>query len=113
MLRILSVLMLLFVVNTSSLAQSSKKLVIKTSFNCINCSKCENCGGRFESEFSRSKGVISFKLDDKKMEVKVTYDPKRTNPNRIRLAIARLGYNADAVKADPKGFANLVGCCKP
>jgi periplasmic mercuric ion binding protein len=51
-------------------------------------------------------------LDDKAMTIKVTYNPKKITPEKIRVAISKLGYDADDVKADPKAYEALDGCCK-
>jgi len=42
----------------------------------------------------------------------VTYNPSTTIPSDIRNAISRLGYDGDAIKADPKAYEKLPVCCK-
>jgi hypothetical protein len=42
----------------------------------------------------------------------VTYDSKKTDANAIRQGISKLGYNADAVKADADARAKLPACCR-
>lgn len=36
----------------------------------------------------------------------------KTNPVEIRKAITLTGFDADDLKADPKAYASLDGCCK-
>ena len=67
------------------------------------------------------KGIKEFKFDEKTSKIAVAYDAKRTNPDAIRAAIAKLGFNADQVKGDEKARAKLPaecttmprGCSKP
>ncbi len=51
-------------------------------------------------------------LHDKAMTIKVTYNSKKTDLQKIRLAISKLGYDADEVKADAVAYESLDGCCK-
>jgi copper chaperone CopZ len=67
------------------------------------------------------KGVKDYKFDEKSYKIAVAYDAKKTTPEEIRKAIAKLGFNADQVKADEKARAKLPaecttmpkGCSKP
>jgi len=58
------------------------------------------------------KGVKDFKYDEKNYKVAVAYDPKKTNPDAIRKAIAKMGFNADDVKANEQARAKLPEECK-
>lgn len=53
-----------------------------------------------------------YQLDDKAMIFTIYYNAKKTNIQTIREAISKLGYDADDVKADQKGYESLDGCCK-
>jgi len=53
-----------------------------------------------------------YELDDKAMTFTVYYNAKKNNVQTIREAISKLGYDADGVKADPKVYESLDGCCK-
>ena len=96
-------------------AQDSKKTaeaIIKTNIVCSHCKKCETCGQLFKSGLTNLKGVKNYRLDEKAMTITVTYQPKKTTVEKIRMAISKLGYDADDVKADPAGYAKLDSCCK-
>ena len=58
------------------------------------------------------KGVKDFKYDEKSYKIAVAYDPKKTNPETIREAIAKIGFNADQVKANEQARAALPAECK-
>jgi hypothetical protein len=58
------------------------------------------------------KGLKMYELDDKAMTFTVYYNAKKTTLQTIKEGISKLGYDADEVKADPKAYENLDGCCK-
>jgi periplasmic mercuric ion binding protein len=97
----------LFLVSTQSMAQTTSKTVkIKTT------AVCGMCKDRIEKGLSYEKGIKSSDLDVKTRIVTVVYDEKKTNPDKIRTAISKTGYDADEVKADKVAYEKLPGCCK-
>jgi copper chaperone CopZ len=86
--------------------KSSDEVKIQTS------AVCGMCKDRIEHDLSFEKGVKSVSLDKDTKIVTVGYNPEKTNPDKIRLAISKIGYDADDVKADPEAYAKLPGCCK-
>ena len=85
---------------------------IKTVVYCDHCKQCESCGGRLETVVYDLKGIKRVDVDDKTMTVKVVYNPKKISADAIRNAIAKSGYDADDVKAEPEAIAKLDDCCK-
>ena len=75
----------------------------------------------FKANLPFLKGVKDYKYDEKTYRVAVAYDPKKTNPDAIREGIAKIGFNADKVKANEQARAKLPaeyktmpkGCSKP
>jgi mercuric ion binding protein len=111
---IVTLMVILFSI-TSSFAQEKKtngKAVIKTVLNCNHCKECETCGLKFKTEMLKIKGVKMYELDDKVMSFTVYFNPKKTDLQTIKVAISKLGYDADEVKADPAAVEKLDGCCK-
>jgi len=103
-----------FFASNAAMAQqkSNGKAVIKTVLYCDHCKECETCGLKFKTEMLKIKGLKMYELDDKAMTFTVYYNPKKTDLQAIKLAISKLGYDADEVKADPLAYENLDGCCK-
>ena len=93
-----------------SMAQEKKKgseeIKIQTS------AVCGMCKDRIETNLSSEKGVKSVSLDTETKIVTVGYNPEKTNPESIRLAISKIGYDADNIKADPVAYEKLPVCCK-
>jgi mercuric ion binding protein len=73
---------------------------------------CGMCKERIEHDLSFEKGIKSVSLDNETKIVTVGYNPSKTNPDKIRLAISKIGYDADTVKADPIAYEKLPACCK-
>jgi len=66
----------------------------------------------FKENLPFLKGVKDYKYDEKNYKIAVAYDPKKTNPDAIRAAISKLGFNADQVKANEQARAKLPAECK-
>jgi mercuric ion binding protein len=101
-----------FISNAAVAQKTNQKAVIKTFLNCDHCKECETCGLKFKTEMLKIKGVKMYELDDKAMTFTVYFNAKKTNLQTIKVAISKLGYDADEVKADPAAYEKLDGCCK-
>ncbi|MCL2246808.1 MAG: hypothetical protein FWC10_06825 [Lentimicrobiaceae bacterium] len=66
----------------------------------------------FKENLPFLKGVKDFKYDEKTYKVAVAYDPKKTTPDAIRASIAKLGFDADKVKANEQARAKLPAECR-
>lgn len=98
----------LILFTTSLKAQDSTivELKVKTS------SVCGMCKETIEEALAFEKGVKKSNLDVKSQIVTVTYNSKKTTPEKIRFAISNSGYDADDVPANPKAYNKLSDCCK-
>lgn len=96
---------------SSAQAQTSE-VTIKLGAYCDHFDQCETGQVRLEKELAFSKGVKDIKTDSKAMTVTVKYNSRKTSEQKIREVIAKAGYDADDVKADPKGVAKLDECCR-
>ncbi len=108
------ILIALFV-SMSAFSQKAKKIekaVIQTSIYCDHCKACETCGKLFNDNIYDIDGLQMYELDEKAMTLTVYYNTRKTDLDRIRAAISKLGYDADDVKADPSAYEKLDGCCK-
>jgi mercuric ion binding protein len=113
LLKSLLILVTVFLASNAVTAQkTNQKAVIKTTLNCDHCTACETCGMKFKTEMLKIKGVKMYELDDKAMTFTVYYNAKKTNLQKIKEAISKLGYDADEVKADPASVEKLDACCK-
>jgi mercuric ion binding protein len=87
-------------------AQNTEKVSIKTS------AVCNMCKQTIEKDLSYEKGVKEANLDVKTQMLTVTYNPKKTNPEKLRKAVSKVGYDADNVAAEVKAYDKLDECCK-
>jgi copper chaperone CopZ len=98
---------LLTVFATTSFASDTPQTVkIKTS------AICKMCKARIERQLGYTKGVTDASLDLKDKVVTVSYNPQKTDVAKLKQAINEVGYDADQLPADPKGYAKLPSCCK-
>jgi mercuric ion binding protein len=96
------------------LAQNTKKetLVVQTKNTCDHCKVCESCGGLLETDLYYVRGIKEVTYNEEAMTTTVVYKPSVITPDEIRQEIAKLGFDADSVPADPAGYAKRDGCCK-
>ena len=99
------ILFFVFIVSLNAKAQTDS-ISIKTS------AVCGTCKETIEHDLSFVKGIISSSLDVKSQQLSVVYDSKKIDAVQIRNEVAKIGYNADSVMADPKAFKRLPECCK-
>ncbi len=97
----------LFIATTGLRAEDgTKEVKIKTS------AICEMCKERIERNLAFEKGVKEADLDVKTKVVTIRYNPKKTDVTKLKANIAKTGYDAEDVTADPAGYAKLPSCCK-
>lgn len=73
---------------------------------------CGMCKDRIEHDLAFEKGIRSVSLDNDTKIVTVGYNPKKTDPDKIREAISDIGYDADDVPADQEAHDKLPRCCQ-
>jgi mercuric ion binding protein len=110
MISILGMMMMaMFLINPAT-AQEKKKnyeeVQIQTS------AVCGMCKERIETNLAYEKGVKKVELNEETKIVTVGFDPKKTDADKIRTAISKIGYDADKVAADPEAYEKLPACCK-
>ena len=102
-------LMLIIMMALSTTAQEeqkTKEITIKSSV------VCEMCKERIEHDMAFEKGVKEVTVNLKTKEIDITYRTDKTNPDKLRTAISKIGYDADDVEAEAKAYAKLPRCCK-
>ena len=110
-----ALLILFLVVSQFASAQQTPKretITIKTPNTCDHCKVCESCGGRLEGQLGLVKGIQLVTYNEADQTTTVVFWTKKTTPEQIRKEISMLGFDADDVKADPKGYQERDGCCK-
>jgi periplasmic mercuric ion binding protein len=83
-----------------------KTIKIKTSAVCGMCKR------KIEKNLAFEKGVEEATLDLNSKIVTISYNPKKTNPIKLKKAIANTGYDADEVDATEEAYNKLSSCCK-
>lgn len=73
---------------------------------------CGMCKETLEKAMAYEKGVQTSELDVASQMLTIVYRPDKTSVEKLRIAVARTGYDADSVKADPRAYQRLDECCK-
>lgn len=100
-------------VSIASFGQSKvATIAVKASIYCDHCNRCESCGKRLKEAVFTEKGIKRVDVDEKTKTVNVAYNPQKTNPDQIRVAISKVGFDADDVKGNPEAYKELDDCCQ-
>lgn len=95
-----------FVSNAQDKKSTTETITIKTS------AVCDMCKNTLEKAMAYEKGVKKADLNVETKLFTITYNPQKTNPEKIKKAINKAGYDADESPADAKAYENLNACCK-
>ena len=86
---------------------SSEEMIINTPT--IQCGMCQKI---IEVGLAKVDGVSNPKVDLKTKKTILFHDPEKTNIKSIEKVVSELGYQANALKANPDSYADLPACCK-
>ena len=73
---------------------------------------CDMCEKTIETELLYEKGVKAVDVDLEQNIIRVEIDHKKTDVEKIRKAITKLGYSADDQLPDMAAREKLPDCCK-
>ncbi len=97
---------MLIALSFSAFAQDSKTDEFKVKGN---CSMCET---RIETAAKSVEGVTSADWNRDTELIKVSFDPGKTDVQKIHMAIAGAGHDTEMYKAPQEAYDGLPACCK-
>lgn len=86
--------------------KKTEKVEIQTS------AQCQMCKDRIEKDMAYEKGVKSVNLDIETKILTIEYRTDKTDPKKLKVAVSKIGYDADDVAADKKAYDKLLACCQ-
>jgi copper chaperone CopZ len=99
---------ILFTGNVFAQEKKSKTETIEIKSSVV----CGMCKEKIEKELAFEKGVKAIDVNLKAQTVTVTFNPKKTDKEKIKKAITEIGYDADDLIAEEKAYNKLPACCK-
>ena len=63
---------------------------------------CQNCENKIKTNLRFEKGVSDITTDIKGKTVKIVYDTRKTDPEKLAAAFSKIGYQATEVKEEGK-----------
>jgi len=63
---------------------------------------CENCVKKVKENISYVKGVKDLDVSLKEQKITVTFDPEKTNADKLASEIKKLGYPANIINSNEK-----------
>lgn len=73
---------------------------------------CGDCKERLEHNIAFEKGVKSVELNDTTKVLTIVYNTGKNDKEKLKIAVTKIGYDADDLPADPKAYKRLPDCCK-
>jgi len=73
---------------------------------------CGDCEERLEHNIAFEKGVKSVELNDETKVLTIVYKTGKNDKEKLKIAVTKIGYDADDLPADPKAYNRLPDCCK-
>lgn len=73
---------------------------------------CDMCQTTIQTEMLYVKGVQAVKVNLETNTIHVDYKANKTDPDKLRQAVAKLGYMADNVMPDAAARKALPDCCQ-
>lgn len=96
----LSVLLLMAFIAPVAVAEPAvKETVVFTVSPEMHCQNCEN---KIKTNLRFEKGVVEITTDLKAKTVTIVYDTRKTNPEKLIAAFAKIGYTAKQVDTEKK-----------
>ncbi len=78
----------------------------------VTSTVCDMCEQTIEENLIYEKGVKHVHVDLEKSQIHVQYDPRKNSPEKLRVAVSKLGYMADDIPGDEAAFKKLPACCQ-
>lgn len=100
----------IILISQSSVMAEKKKEV--KEINIQTSAVCGMCEERLEHNMKFEKGVTFVDLDPETKKLLIKYRADKTDPDKLRKAISKIGYDADDVLADQKAHDKLPKCCQ-
>lgn len=73
---------------------------------------CGSCVTTVTKALKKVPGVKTAKVDLKKKTATVTFASTKVTIDKLEMAIANAGYDANKVKRNPEAYEKLDACCK-
>lgn len=104
----LLVVMLMVSIATFAQKKDNIKTVIFTTTPQMHCESCEK---KIKGNLRFEKGVKKIETDIPSQKVTVTFDSRKTNPEKLKKGFTKFGYEAREVKKDENVKINADESC--
>ncbi len=91
-------------------AQDNKVIIDTVSIQ--TSAKCNDCKERLEHDMAFEKGVKAVELDSETKVLTIVYKNNKTTEEKLKIAVTKIGYDADDMPADQKAHDRLPACCQ-
>jgi len=86
------------IIGVNTYAQDKKQNTSKEEVTFVVSLHCQNCVKKVEANLPFEKGVMDIKVTLADHTVWVQYDPKKTDSEKLKAAIEKMGYEVNGTK---------------
>jgi copper chaperone CopZ len=104
-----NILFIISILFAMPIIADAKGTITKTIEVKGNCGECKD---RIEEAAYTVSGVKKATWNKKTKQFTVVFNSAKTNIDSIAIAIAKIGHDANGVKADSTVYNSLPGCCQ-
>ena len=91
----------LLLVFTALLVAVGGKELREVVFTPTPAMSCQNCEDKIKGNMRFEKGVVKVETDREKQTVTITYDPKKTDVEKLQAAMKKIGRETKVVSDKP------------
>jgi copper chaperone CopZ len=112
--KIFKSLLLIVAIIATSICASAKTTESTAVFNVSPKMVCANCENKIKSNIRFVKGVSNIETSIENETVTVTYNPEKTDTEKIAAAFQKIGYTATVATGSSATATqkSCLGCCK-
>ena len=109
--EIFAILFFVLIIGCASMISKKSNTLINDTIS-IPTAQCNMCVARIENTLNEIKGINKYKVEIKRLEVKVQYDSESISLQQIEQTLSNLGYQANDQPANQDVYNKLPMCCQ-
>lgn len=109
---LLAVTMVFTITGMQAQEKKSKKKNNIVTIEIMTSAVCGMCKDRLERDIAFEKGVKFVELDKETKILTIKYKEGKNTKENLKIAVTKVGYDADDLIAEEKAYNALPACCK-
>ena len=109
---LLAITMMFAITGMQAQEKKNKKKTELVTVEIMTSAVCGMCKDRLEHDIAFEKGVKFVELDKETKILTIKYKEGKNTKEKLKIAVTKVGYDADDLIAEEKAYNALPDCCK-